>query len=1035
MRRTIALTEISFDKRKVSLFGIVTIRLTKTAVGQISDANISVPEIAKNLSSCSRLVIAPGYDSTNFTIHSPWGVFFCVRSEDKDYTVSALSYKEKDIMSHNKALKYGIPFEATNGVKVIYWDEAGIVNVYTDGILGAEKNQDEVYQKSSIDTIFAEVSKYIAKRGKQKNDTQYSDVEEVEQEVPSFGDLALGEILGMSEQYSILASEIEYQTIQEQGRFIYTNFQASEYLRTDRIAYDFVVRDIDLNIIKEGVQVSITDIAEKSYTGEIAQISVLDESDSIITILFNRLIDFNTLKRSGWITLSFSTVNRDVQLKANQNIRNGLSKAKYFKAVLGENSPQGFDDKDLSETMDRLKRQKYVPNDSQLKAIERGINAKDIFLVMGPPGTGKTTVILEWVKYFVFKENKRVLISSQNNKAVDNVLARLADEKDIEIIRIGSELKIQNDVVQNMFENKVVQLRKELKVSSDRSLDTINSQIADYEKLFEKLNRLKGLFRVFELTLKVEKDLIRETISSDVNELRELEQQYKETKSYYEKQRIDILDYKRIVNAYNSSDALGKMKLKKKYKDAKEKLENAGECSSLLEKVNLIAIQYNLKRAELNESIEDQKDRLLGKIKQLARNINKERTSVIEHITPDEKSFIASITNIDLEIENANDEDSINNIVGIIESKLENLRQYLSCLAQWKEGVVDNQNYSTDSIILDSVNVVGATCIGVSSQSRFADLDFDITIIDEAGQIQIHNALVPMSVSSKVIMLGDYKQIPPSAEQELIESCEENGIPTEYLKKSLFEVLYNNIPDTNKIMLDTQYRMPGEIADIISEWFYNGEYKSFDGKRNMESIIPELSKSPFIIVDTSDCNNRFEERTDEGGTYNILEASLCSDLVRYAIEKNKCDLEEIGVISAYKAQVGRIKQDLKKKIPNMETGEIVATLDSFQGQERDLILYSFTKSSMKKAKKNRIGFLNELRRLNVAMSRCKKTLVLIGDIEFLSSCEHQDKDEDGNWIYEQSEKEFSDFIKFMVNSVKEGKGELISYSNYIERIK
>ena len=1029
------MTEISFDKRRVCLFGLVTIRLTKTAVGQISDANILVPEIAKNLSSCSRLVIAPGYDSTNFTIHSPWGVFFCVRSEDKDYTISALSYKENDIMSHNKALKYGIPFEATSGVKVIYWDEAGIVNVYTDGILGAEKKQEEVYQKNSIDTIFTEVSKYVATRGKQKNDTKYSDVEELEQEIPSFGDLALGETLGMSEQYSILASEIEYQTIQEQGRFIYTNFQASEYLRTDRIAYDFVVRDIDLNIIKEGVQVSISDIAEKTYTGEIAQISVLDENDSIITILFNKLIDFNTLRRSGWITLSFSTVNRDVQLKANQNIRNGLSKAQYFKAVLGENSPQGFDDKDLSETMDRLKKQKYVPNDSQLKAIERGINAKDIFLVMGPPGTGKTTVILEWVKYFVFKENKRVLISSQNNKAVDNVLARLADEKDIEIIRIGSELKIQNDVVQNMFENKVVQLRKELKVSSDKSLDSINSQIADYEKIFENLNRLKGLFRVFEQTVKVEKGLIQEIISSDVNELRELEQQYKETKLYYEKQRIDILDYKRIINAYNSSDVFGKMQLKKKYKDAKEKLENASEYSSLLKKMNSIAIQYNSKRAELNEKFEVQKDRLLGKIKQLARNINKERASIIEHITPDEKDYIASISNMHLEIENANDENSINSIVSVIESKLDNLRQYQSCLTQWKEGVVDNQNYSTDSIILDSVNVVGATCIGVCSQSRFADLDFDITIIDEAGQIQIHNALVPMSVSSKVIMLGDYKQIPPSVEQELLESCEENGISTEYLKKSLFEVLYNNIPDTNKIMLDTQYRMPGEIADIISEWFYNGEYKSFDGKRNMESIIPELSKSPFIIVDTSDCNNRFEERTDEGGTYNILEASLCSDLIKYVIEKNKCDLEEIGVISAYKAQVGRIKQDLKKKIPNMETSEIVATLDSFQGQERDLILYSFTKSSMKKAKNNRIGFLNELRRLNVAMSRCKKTLVLIGDIEFLSSCEHQDKDEDGNWIYEQSEKEFSDFIKFMVKSVKEGKGDLISYSDYIERIK
>ena len=104
-------------------------------------------------------------------------------------------------------------------------------------------------------------------------------------------------------------------------------------------------------------------------------------------------------------------------------------------------------------------------------------------------------------------------------------------------------------------------------------------------------------------------------------------------------------------------------------------------------------------------------------------------------------------------------------------------------------------------------------------------------------------------------------------------------------------------------------------------------------------------------------------------------------------------------------------------------------MDSFQGQERDLIIYSFTKSSKKSPARRRIGFLNELRRLNVAMSRSKKTLVMIGDMTFLSSCEHQDVDEEGNAIYAHSEKEFSTFISKMLHDVSDNdRGEIIPYA-------
>ena len=370
-----------------------------------------------------------------------------------------------------------------------------------------------------------------------------------------------------------------------------------------------------------------------------------------------------------------------------------------------------------------------------------------------------------------------------------------------------------------------------------------------------------------------------------------------------------------------------------------------------------------------------------------------------------------------------------------IDKEINRAQTILSIEKKWREDIVGKQNYALNEIVLETVDLVGATCIGVSSQKRFANLQFDVTIIDEAGQIQIHNALVPMSVSNKLIMLGDYKQIPPSADQELLDLCEINGVDSELLKKSLFEKLFVELPDTNKMMLDTQYRMPGEIADIISEWFYNGEYKSPEFKRNLKSLLPGISEKPLVIIDTSKVSDRFETRTPERGTYNVLEADICKNILEYITRNNvEIAMNEIGIISAYGDQVARIKKSITKVVTAENANAMVATLDSFQGQERNLILYSFTKSSKKKPTMSRIGFLNELRRLNVAMSRCKKTLIMIGDMRFLSGCLYQNTDDEGNEIYEHSEKEFSDFISKMVKDVNDGRGEILSYDTFKERI-
>ena len=198
----------------------------------------------------------------------------------------------------------------------------------------------------------------------------------------------------------------------------------------------------------------------------------------------------------------------------------------------------------------------------------------------------------------------------------------------------------------------------------------------------------------------------------------------------------------------------------------------------------------------------------------------------------------------------------------------------------------------------------------------------------------------------------------------------------------------------------------------------------------------------MVVIDTAQAPARMEEKSEGGGTYNVLEAELIARIVRGLQEQPAFDLHELGVISAYKAQVKKIRGMLSDCLTEDERQEMAATLDSFQGQERDIIIYSFTRSSQKPPHLRRIGFLNELRRLNVAMTRCKKMLILVGDMDFLSRCMHEAPDEDGNLTaetYVGSERHFSAFIQDMLRSVQSGvdgwpAGEIISYDEFNRRM-
>jgi len=1016
---------IDFKPQDAQLPGFIRFSFTKKAFGSISKDKDEAVRRLMAFSKSRVLLVTLGKDKGIYEVFTSEGSFLC-RIADDNNAMLVMGFYKNNLMKQNNAMRNGICFRVSSGI-IIQIKLTDPYELYFD-IVNGSRYEDNAFVNQNVSAALAIVAQKMAET---RQDTE--EEEEVDEEYQP--EKKLLNLLQVAESYSILANELEEKKANSIGNIPYTSISSAEYDRIDRVAYQFGVKKIDENTFKVGVQVEIEDLNQERHSAEIIELVKKDEDSpaTAIVLLFTEHIDISDFAQSGWFNLSFSTVNKDVQLAANEKIRTGEAASKYMDAIFGRSESAGFDNLDTSEVKKKLMEKKYPPNDSQMNAIFAGINAKDVFLVMGPPGTGKTTVILEWVKYFV-KQGKRVLVSSQNNKAVDNVLARIADEKYIDIIRVGSESKLQSEVIPYMFENKVTQLRENISSNSEEKIKIIDLLVNDWKKYLSSLEKTTSVFRAVQQAREQFKTAAESEFMPLYRRLRDL---YKKHADIQREKKAVIYHIKVLKDKIDKYEAGGNALLKMLSKGSHE--------SNLMSMRGEVAEYEQLKKQE--QSVVSEYNSLRNKYSQeyeLLRDVDLPNLSMA---IEDQSSALSALTGMPAErpeniwglyrncyamqINNAAD---CMKLQELIKENNKRAAQLRAALMMWKGEIESQQNYALNEIVLESVDLVGATCIGINSQKRFASLDFDVTIIDEAGQIQVHNALVPMSVSNKLIMLGDHKQIPPTADQELVDLCEENGVKPDLLSMSLFEKMYYDLPEDNKIMLDTQYRMPAEIADTISEWFYEGKYFSPEFKKNLPSLIPELSAKPYVIIDTSKETKRFERKIEGAGCDNALEASIIYDLISMIASNPENDLKEIGVISAYKSQVKLIKNKLQKILANEVVNEMVATLDSYQGQERDIILYSFTKSSKDSPKKRRIGFLNELRRLNVAMTRCKKMLILIGDMDFLGGCQHCDKDDDGNLIYDKSEKQFSDFINKMVGDVKSGRGDFIAYKDFKEKV-
>jgi hypothetical protein len=707
---------------------------------------------------------------------------------------------------------------------------------------------------------------------------------------------------------------------------------------------------------------------------------VTDIRESLITVRFDQPIDFNRIPQLGGFVASPNTTSLDKQAEAIEILREQRGQNPRLLDALVGHSFQPFRPV-LAPPRESL-------DDSQRAAFQMALAVPDLGLVQGPPGTGKTRTIKQvvWEHAAQSRDAGSVLVSAHTNQAVDNVLKGLPDS--LTVIRVGSG--VTKDAEHLTLEAQASCLQQ-------RILDRTQPGLARYAKAdpeggvaVQRLRELDGeLARLDEAAVRVSQ------VSAEL-EKRDAEitaplRAHLEVLTGEVKARQTVVaergQWAATVGARQARAAktasipvLGRL-----FRGRSERLAaEAGSAASAREQ----AIGELASSTRLHARVEAD----LGQIRatdpglaELQRRLRDERES---WRASSERSVGAAQRFRDC----LDDEDAA--ALPVISTDPAALARFraagrdavalaqrrLLLLRKWR-GTLERRTEQLYPELVRYADVVGATCIGAASSRYISDVTFGLAIIDEAGQISTPNLLVPLVRARRAVLVGDHVQLPPYAERELADwAAGEAPALAGLAAKSAFELLFPYVPEGSRKMLSIQRRMPRAIADYISAQFYGGRL----GTDTQRAERDELFASTIAFIDTAELPaGQRRERSPRAGEpwprtshLNDIEARLITDLVAYYDARGG----DWVVIVPFSAQEGLVSTMLANRLGDEErVAARVASVDSFQGGEHDTVIFGFTRSNSKGA----VGFFKDTRRSNVAFSRARQRLIMIGDLSTL----------------------------------------------------
>ncbi|MCX6080909.1 MAG: AAA domain-containing protein [Chloroflexi bacterium] len=287
----------------------------------------------------------------------------------------------------------------------------------------------------------------------------------------------------------------------------------------------------------------------------------------------------------------------------------------------------------------------------------------------------------------------------------------------------------------------------------------------------------------------------------------------------------------------------------------------------------------------------------------------------------------------------------------------EEAKQALSDSRRIEEQVIER--------LLNASQIICATLTGLD-RDLLGSQHFDWCIVDEASQSTEAAAWAPLQIADRVVLAGDHFQLPPTV------------ISSEALAQgfdiSLLERLMAQTGKDISRRLTVQYRMHHEIMDFSSQEFYEGSLTAHSSVENHRlSDLPgvtsnDLTDTPIHFIDTAGASYDESQEPDGDSRFNISEALLVVKKVQDLLDSGLAPAN-IAVISPYSAQVRLLRARITQ--PEIE----IDSVDGFQGREKEAVIVSLVRSN----RENQIGFLEDVRRMNVALTRARRKLIVIGD--------------------------------------------------------
>lgn len=565
-------------------------------------------------------------------------------------------------------------------------------------------------------------------------------------------------------------------------------------------------------------------------------------------------------------------------------------------------------------------------NESQQEAVESALGTEDFLLVEGPPGTGKTRFITEVILQTLQNNpDARILLSSQTHVALDNALERIQSQNlNLKLVRIGNHEKVAEGVQMLRIEEQMSHWRQSVIDTSQQFLSEWATQRNISAQEVEQATQLQELRNI---TLKI--DGLRTELESRKRE------------------RDDLCPI-----SYDS----GKPKNLEKYSIS----EDLRERILLLEEdIADLNRQAKLTRTD-KEKIADRLQQISGS------NIR--------------KFLKLSVKELDARLEK---------VIDLTHADAQKLQRLLALQADWADQFGRSDQFNT--AFLRRAQVIAGTCVGMPRDVQ--DIEFDLCIVDEASKATATEVLVPMARSRRWILVGDSNQLPPFQDEasSSAQFLSKYDLKPDDVQETLFDLLLRTLPGACCKSLTIQHRMVEPIGELISHCFYDGKLRSAGPV--LDSHLSCVLPKSVTWLTTASLPNRTEQSARPSYN-NACEVSVIIQLLRclnHAVAESHAGTSEshkkyeVAILTGYTAQRKLLNRQLNSELENLQSLHIECnTVDAFQGREADIAIYSITRSN----NKGELGFLKKRERLNVALSRGRVGLVIVGDHYFCSTAPH-----------------------------------------------